>query len=304
MRGIGNWGLAMWNSLVAALGSVFAFIPKLIGFLVILLVGYIVAKIVQQAVSWLCRRTNVEAASERAGLGTLERRLNTDINVTNMLGKVAFWFVFLIFLVPAANSLGLDTISGLLNTIVSYIPNVFVAILALFLGTLLSTFVADLILGATASANIGNPRVYANIARIAIIALSALLALYQLQIAPAILQTLFAAVVGGLALAFGLAFGLGGRETAQRLLHRSESQFTGSNLSEASGVGSTEDGRHRQAAMSHEGRSPVAQGSAGGTSAGGPSIMNPAQAAAAKQADDQLHHRSFSQQPYRDQPPR
>ncbi|GHO44882.1 mechanosensitive ion channel family protein [Ktedonospora formicarum] len=297
MRTIGDWGLAIWTSLVAVVGSVFAFIPRLVGFLVILLVGYIVAKLLQKGVEWLCHRTNLEAASERAGLANLERRLNTDISVSSILGKVVFWFVFLIFLVPAANSLGLTSVSGLLNTIVAYIPNVFVAILALFLGTLLSTFVADLILGATASSNYGNPRVYANIARIAIIALSVLLALYQLQIAPAILQTLFAAIVGGLALAFGLAFGLGGRETAQRLLRRGENQFTGSTMSDT-GVANT--GTQRPT-MGTEGRSTMASGPMGGSGSG---TMNPAQAAAAKQADEQLRRRSFSQQQYRDQPPR
>jgi hypothetical protein len=124
-----------------------------------------------------------------------------------------------------------------------------------------------------------------------------LLALYQLQIAPAILQTLFAAIVGGLALAFGLAFGLGGRETAQRLLRRSENQFTGSSMSD---TGMADTGTQRPT-MGTEGRSTMASGSVGSSGSG---AMNPAQAAAAKQADEQLRRRSFSQQQYRDQPPR
>ncbi|EFH90227.1 mechanosensitive ion channel family protein [Ktedonobacter racemifer] len=293
MNTIGNWGAAVWNSLVGVLAAVFAFIPKLVGFLVILLIGFIIAKALEKAVVWLCHRANVDAASERAGLVNLERRLNTDINVARLLGRVAFWFVFLIFLVPASDSLGLPTISNLLSTIVAYIPNVFVAILALFLGTLLATFVGDLVLGATASSGVGNPRVFSTITRVAIIALATLLALYQLQIAPAILQTLFAAIVGALALAFGLAFGLGGRESAQQLLQRTEGRFGRPTTAQ-------EPMQPPTGAYGPEGR----PGMAPGGMTGGTSGMSPAQAAAAKQADEQLQRRSFSQQPYRDQPPR
>ena len=133
-----------------------------------------------------------------------------------------YWFLLLIFLVPAVDTLGLTAVSGILTTLVAYIPNVFVAILVLFLGTLAATFVSDIVRGVTASTNVGNPNVFASIARYAIIGFAALIALEQLQIAPTLLNILFTAIVGAMALAFALAFGLGGRETAQRLLSRTE----------------------------------------------------------------------------------
>jgi hypothetical protein len=101
-----------------------------------------------------------------------------------------------------------------------------VAILVLFLGTLLATFVADLVRGATASAHLGNPSIVAGIARWAIMGFAALVALEQLQIAPALITVLFTGIVGAVALAFGLAFGLGGRETAQRWLNRTENAMS------------------------------------------------------------------------------
>ncbi len=116
--------------------------------------------------------------------------------------------------------------SNILNTLVAYIPNMFVAILVLFLGTLAATFVSDIVRGATASANVGNPTVFANIARYAIIAFAALVALEQLQIAPALLNELFGGIVLAAAIAFGLAFGLGGQDTARRWLARSENTMT------------------------------------------------------------------------------
>lgn len=99
----------------------------------------------------------------------------------------------------------------------------------LFLGTLLANFVADIVRGATASAHIGNPNVFSSIARFAIIGFVALIALNQLQIAPALIQILFTAIVGALAL--GLAFGLGGRDSAKRLLERGEQSLNSPDFS-------------------------------------------------------------------------
>jgi hypothetical protein len=219
---ITDWGTALVTSLSAALAAVFTFIPKLIGFLVILLVGWLVATAVSKAVTFLLRKVGFDRMAQRIGLTRFEQRMGVTLDPAGVLGKIVYWFIFLIFLVPAADSLGLAAVSNVLNTLVDYIPNVFVAILVLFLGALAATFVADIVRGATASANLGNPNVYAAISRYAIIGFAALVALEQLQIAPTLLNELFGALVAALALAFGLAFGLGGRETAQRLLNRTE----------------------------------------------------------------------------------
>jgi hypothetical protein len=104
--------------------------------------------------------------------------------------------------------------------------NVFVAILVLFLGSLAATVVTDLVRGAFARSTVSDPNLLANIARYAIIGFAALIALEQLQIAPSLLNILFTAIVGAVALAFALAFGLGGREAAQRWLARGETTLT------------------------------------------------------------------------------
>jgi hypothetical protein len=152
--------------------------------------------------------------------------MGVHMDAADLLGKIVFWFVLLIFLVPASNALGLPAVSNTINTLVNYIPNVFVAILILFLGTLAATVVGDLVRGAIGSTGIGNANIFASIARGVIIALAALMALEQLQIAPALLNVLFTTIVGGLglglALAFGISFGLGGQEAARRWLARGE----------------------------------------------------------------------------------
>jgi len=221
-----NFGQAILSALANALNLVFVFVPLLLGFLLILLVGYIIAKVVSKAVTFLLRKIGFDNLANRIGLSRLEQNMGIRLDPAGVLGTIVFWFIFLVFLVPATNALGLTAVSGILNTMIAYIPNVFVAILVLFLGTLAATFVADIVRGATASANIGNPNLFANIARYAIIGFAALIALEQLQIAPALLNILFTAIVGAAALAFGLAFGLGGQDTARKWLNRGESTVT------------------------------------------------------------------------------
>ncbi|MEO8953521.1 MAG: mechanosensitive ion channel family protein [Ktedonobacteraceae bacterium] len=218
-----NFGQAILSALGHALDVLLVFIPLLLGFLVILLVGYIIASVVSKAVVFLLRKIGFDRLAQRVGLTRMEQRMGVKLDPAGVLGKIVFWFLFLIFLVPATNALGLTSVSGILNTLIAYIPNVFVAILVLFLGTLGATFVADIVRGATSSTNIGNPNIFANIARWAIIGFAALIALEQLQIAPALINELFAAIVGGAAIAFGLAFGLGGQDSARRWLSRGES---------------------------------------------------------------------------------
>jgi len=216
---------AVVSSFAAALALLFTFIPRLLGFLVILLVGYIVATALSKAVTFLLRKVGFDRFSTRIGLTRLEQQMGVKMDAAGILGRIVYWFVFLIFLVPAVDALGLTAVSAVLNQIVAYIPNVFVAILILFLGMLAATFVADIVRGATASSHIGNPNVFANIARYAILGFVAIVALEQLNIGAALLNILFTAIMGAAALAFGLAFGLGGRDAAKRFIESSESSL-------------------------------------------------------------------------------
>lgn len=221
-----NIGVSIVNALNDAVKLILTFIPRLVGFLVILIVGLIVAWAVSKALTFLLRKIGFDRMANRIGLTRLEQRMNVHLDPAGVLGKVVYWFILLIFLIPAADALGVPAVSNILNTLVAYIPNVFVAVLVLFLGALFATFVADIVRGAVASAKIGSPNVFAAIARWAIIGFAVLVALEQLQITPSLINELFGAVVAAVAIAFALAFGLGGQDAARRWLSRGESTVT------------------------------------------------------------------------------
>jgi hypothetical protein len=213
---------AVVTSFAAALALLFEFIPRLLGFLVIILIGYIVAAALSRAVTFILRKVGFDRIGDRIGLTRLLQQSNIKTDAADVLGKIVYWFIFLIFLVPAVNALGLTSVSTLLSNVISYIPNVFVAILILFLGTLAASVVADIVRGAASGSRVGNPNVLSNIARYAIIAFVAIVALEQLGIATSLLNILFTAIVGAAALAAGLAFGIGGQDAAHRYIDRAE----------------------------------------------------------------------------------
>jgi Conserved TM helix len=221
-----NIGVSIVNALNDAVKLILTFIPRLVGFIIILAVGLILATVLDKALTLILRKVGFDRMANRIGLSRFEQRMGMKLDPAGVLGKVVYWFVLLVFLIPAADALGISAVSNILNSLVAYIPNVFVAILVLFLGSLAATFVSDLVRGAVATAKIGNPGVLAAIARWAVIGFAALIALEQLQIAPALISELFGAMVLGIAIAFGLAFGLGGQDAARRWLARGENSVT------------------------------------------------------------------------------
>jgi len=217
---------AVIASFQSALALLFSFVPRLIGFLLIILIGWIVGTAVSRAVTFLLKKVGFDRLAQRIGLHRAGQQAGVSLDIADILGKVVYWFIFLIFLVPAVNALDIPAVSNILTQIIAFIPNVFVAILILFLGLFAATVAADVVRGGAGRAGLGNSNLIANIVRYAIIGFVALVALEQLQIAPALLNILFTAVVGAAALAFGLAFGLGGRDTAQKYLDRTESSIS------------------------------------------------------------------------------
>src|SRR5919202_1071842 len=137
--------------------------------------------------------------------------------VMGFVAMIAKWFVRMIVLVSAFDALGLPAVSQVLQQLLLWLPNLIVAIIALVIGGLAANAVSRVVRGATAGSGLGNPDLLANIARVAVWAFAIVVAVNQIGIATALVNTLFMASVGALALALGLAFGLGGRETAAQI---------------------------------------------------------------------------------------
>ncbi len=206
-----------------ALAVFLSYIPQLIGAVIILIVGYIIAKVLQAIVTRVLRGVGFENWMERGGVKQFFDRAGTRQTPSGVLGKVVFWFVFIIAITMAADALGIQQISGFLNQLIAFIPSIFVAILILFLAALLANFLAGIVRGATGSG------LLASVVQYGIIVYAAFAALTQLGIAVELTAPTFLILLGAVALALAIAFGLGGREVAQEILekayrHRGEVQ--------------------------------------------------------------------------------
>jgi hypothetical protein len=195
-----------------AFGKLLGFIPNLLGGLVILAVGYFVAKLLGNLVGKLLGKVGFDQWMERAGVSGVLQRSGTGLTASAMLGKVVFWFVFLISFTMFASALGVPEISNFMSAMLGYIPRIFAAIVIVCLAALFANFLAAIIRGAT-----GNETL-AKVGRYAILVYAAFAALTQLGIAVQLTGNTLLIVLGGAALALGLAFGLGGREMAGEAL--------------------------------------------------------------------------------------
>jgi hypothetical protein len=196
-----------------AFSKLLSFIPNLLGGLVILVVGYFVAKILGNLVGRLLGRVGFDGWMERAGVSGVLQRSGTGLTASAMLGKVVFWFVFLISFTMFASALGVPEISNFMSDMLGYIPRIFAAIVIVCLAALFANFLAAIIRGAT-----GNETL-AKVARYAVLVYAAFAALTQLGVAVQLTGNTLLIVLAGAALAVGLAFGLGGREMAGRALN-------------------------------------------------------------------------------------
>ncbi|HEU5438585.1 MAG TPA: mechanosensitive ion channel domain-containing protein [Ktedonobacterales bacterium] len=206
------------QALLSLLSEVLLFLPRLLTFAVILLVGYIVARIVRDLLTKLLHVVHFDAIADRAGVSRALERAGTRMDAARVLALVVFWWIFLVFIEMAVNSLGLVAVTAFINSVLAYIPNVFVAILILIVGALLANVVAGAVRGAAAEAGLTTSGLLASVARWAVLVFVFLAALTQLNVAQNMIFILFAAMVGMLALAGGLALGLGGVDTARSLL--------------------------------------------------------------------------------------
>src|SRR3712207_3449898 len=141
----------MIESLRAGLDAFFAFIPQLIGAILILIIGYIVAKILQAVVSRVLKAIGFDGWMERGGIKQFFDRAQTRETPATVLGTLVFWLVFIIAITMAADALGIQQVSEILAQLIAYIPSIIAAILILILAALLANFLSGIVRGATRS---------------------------------------------------------------------------------------------------------------------------------------------------------
>jgi len=214
LRGISEPAIAMLNDIVAM-------IPKIAVAIVLVLVGVLIANWVKGVVISLLENLGVNSLVGKMGMNSSGE---SKLPLTNIIGTIVQVVIILLFVVEALQVVNLYFMVTLATGVFAYLPMVLVAIVILAVGFWLANL-AERIVGSVMTKPSGAPHVLRYVAKYAILAFAFFMALSQLGIAPAIINAAFILILGGVALAFGLAFGLGGREHASRYLTEMESSL-------------------------------------------------------------------------------
>ncbi|MEP6571487.1 MAG: mechanosensitive ion channel [Gemmatimonadota bacterium] len=206
----------LWDRLLEGGQELADVLPALIGALVILLTGYLVARQLQRWTDRTLQRLNFNRVADAGGLSEAVSRAHID--PVHAVGKLVFWLMMLVVILLASTALGLENIKEMFGRMLSFIPTLISGIVIVILGIIIGEFVRGLIV-ASAGSVAGVPTL-AKLAKGAMVVIAIFMGLQQVGVADEIVTSAFTLVLGSIALATGLAFGLGNRELAGEITRR------------------------------------------------------------------------------------
>ena len=207
----------LWQRLQAGAAQLWAVAPAVLVAVAILIAGYYVARLVERWTDALLGRLNFNRMAE-GGLSEAVGRTGTRLDPIHAIGKLFFWLVMLVVILLASSALGLESINTMFGTMLSYIPTLVAAIVIVILGMIVGEFVRALVLASAGTVE-GVP-VLAKAAKASVVLIAVFMAVQQLGIAEEIVTAAFTLILGAIALAAGLAFGLGNRQLAGEITRR------------------------------------------------------------------------------------
>ena len=212
------WTQGIVNAMTTVWTPVAGFIPRFFGALVVVLVGFVVAKLLDTLLSKLLAKLGLDRLMAGTGLTKMLGRVGIQVPVSSLIGKIVYWFVLLIFLVSAAESLGLDRVSATLDMLALYLPKVLGAALVLLAGGLLAQLLSGIVRGAAEGVGLDYAHGLGRIAQGLVILISISVAIGQLEVKTDLLNNVIAIALISIGLAAALALGLGSRDIAAQII--------------------------------------------------------------------------------------
>jgi len=212
-----------WRSIIIEPASIIldktvGYAYKGIAIAVILIVGWFVAKAVEKIVIRFLKIAQLDVAADKAGVTKILVKGEIKHTLSELVGALIYWIIILIVAVAAVNALNLTVAAALLQQIIAYLPNVVAAIFVLAAGMFLASFTASAINTVAINSGIAQASLLSKIAQSVIVVLAVIMALEQLRIATTIINLIIPILLASAGLALGLAFGLGGRDAAAKII--------------------------------------------------------------------------------------
>lgn len=212
------WTNSLVNAMSTMWASIASFIPRLFGALLVVVIGLVVAKLLDTLLSKLLAKFGLDRLMAGTGVTKVLARAGIHAPVSTLIGKIIYWFILLVFLVSAAESLGLERVSATLDMFALYLPKVFGAALVLLAGVLLAQLVNGVVRGAAEGVGLDYSAGLGRIAQALVIIISISVAIGQLEIKTDLLNTVIAIVLISFGIAVALALGFGSREVVSQII--------------------------------------------------------------------------------------
>jgi hypothetical protein len=203
------------------------FIPNLIGAVIVLIIGIIVAAGLGLLVEKIFEAIRLDGFLEKLGVKPYFDRAGVKLRVSYFLGRLVYWFIVLAFLLAASDSLGLYALSAFLTSVLAYLPNVIAAVLIMLAAVIVAGLLRRTVVASVMGSRLSAPHFLGALVWWTIVIFGFLAALEQLNVAAVIIQSVVTGFIAMLALAGGLAFGLGGKDYAHHLLDKLKDRTEG-----------------------------------------------------------------------------
>ena len=213
-----DWSNVVMEPVTAMLARVAGFLPILIGVLVILIAGWIIAGLLKNFVVKVLKLIQLDTASEKSGLGDVLRRGGIRQTLSELIGVLIYWLVMLLVFMTALNALGMTVAASLLDKVILYIPNVIAAVFILALGIFFSSMLGTVVRTASSNAGITQAKFLGQLTQVVIMIFAAMITLEQLNIASSVLNLAINIILASMGLALAIAFGLGSKDAAGKLM--------------------------------------------------------------------------------------
>ncbi|MDM1707258.1 mechanosensitive ion channel family protein [Thiopseudomonas alkaliphila] len=213
-----SWTTGLVHAMSALWEKIVNFIPNLLGAVVLVLLGFIVAKLLDTLISKLLAKLGLDRLMAGTGLTKLMAKVGVQSGVSELIGKVFYWFVLLVFLVAAAESLGLERISTTLDVLALYIPKIFASMLVLVFGVLLAQLLSGMVRGAAEGVGLEYAAGLGRVVQGLVIIVSISVAIGQLDIKTELLNYVIAIILLTVGLGIALALGLSSKEIAKQII--------------------------------------------------------------------------------------
>jgi len=221
MMFVQNWGEVFTNSLQGIWYGIANFVPTLLIAIIVFAIGWVLASLVEKIIESVFKTIKVDNALRTAGLDDVMKRTGHPLNSGAFVGSLVKWFIIVVFLIASFDVLGLSQVNAFLKDVVlSYLPQVIVAVLVLMVAVVIGDAMQKLVAASARAAHVKSAHLLGSITKWAIWIFALLVALSQLGIGAGLIQTVVMGVIAGAAIAFGLAFGLGGRDYAATVIER------------------------------------------------------------------------------------